>query len=168
MRINYGVSGVFIGLVMAVAGGLASMTKMEPLTLIGIGVFTGAIVLGSGFFLPARSRAGTQTLAKVLGFREFLLRVEKDQIERLEKTPELFEKYLPYAMTLAVENRWTQTFGNITVPPPKWYQGNCRDGFLPMHLTDDLHQMSMQAAGASTLSLRSSGPGGELPNSTAS
>jgi hypothetical protein len=165
IRIKYGVSGVFLGLAMAVAGGfLASMTKIEPLALIGIGAFTGAIVLGFGFFLPARTRAGTQVLAKVLGFREFLVRVEKDQIERLEKTPELFEKYLPYAMALAVENRWTQTFGNITVPPPKWYQGKRRDGFLPMHLTNDLNQMSMQATGASTSSSLSSGPAGEFPN----
>ena len=165
IRIKYGVSGVFLGLAMAVAGGfLASMTKIEPLALIGIGAFTGAIVLGFGFFLPARTRAGTQLLAKVLGFREFLVRVEKDQIERLEKTPELFEKYLPYAMALAVENRWTQAFGNITVPPPKWYQGKRHDGFLPMHLTNDLNQMSTQAAGASTSSSLSSGPAGEFPN----
>jgi hypothetical protein len=165
IRIKYGVSGVFLGLAMAVAGGfLASMTKIAPLALIGIGAFTGVIILGFGFFLPARTRAGTQLLAKVLGFREFLVRVEKDQIERLEKTPELFEKYLPYAMALAVENKWTQTFGNITVPPPKWYQGKRRDGFLPMHLTNDLNQMSMQATGASTSSSLSSGPAGEFPN----
>jgi len=161
IRIKYGVSGVFLGLAMTVAGGfLASMTKIAPLALIGIGAFTGAIVLGFGFFLPARTRAGTQLLAKVLGFREFLVRVEKDQIERLEKTPELFEKYLPYAMALAVENKWTQTFGNITVPPPKWYQGKRRDRFLPMHLTNDLNQMSMQATGASTSSSRVPGPAG--------
>jgi len=165
IRIKYGVSGVLLGLAMAVAGGfLASMTKIAPLALIGIGAFTGAIVLGFGFFLPARTRAGTQVLAKVLGFREFLVRVEKDQIERLEKTPELFEKYLPYAMALAVENRWTQAFGNITVPPPKWYQGKRHDGFLPMHLTIDLNQMSTQAGGASTSSSLSSGPAGEFPN----
>jgi hypothetical protein len=63
-------------------------------------------------------------------------------------------------MALAVENRWTQTFGNITVPPPKWYQGKRRDGFMPMHLTDDLNQMSMQATGASTSSSPISGPAG--------
>jgi hypothetical protein len=158
IRTRYGVSGVFLAFVMAVAGGfLASMIKMDPLALIEIGAFTGVMVLGFGFFLPARTSVGAQVHAKVLGFREFLIRVEKDQIERLEKTPELFEKYLPYAMALAVENRWTQTFGNIAVPPPKWYQGKPSDGFLPMHLTNDLNQMSMQAAGASTSSsLRSS------------
>jgi len=147
VRMNYGVSGVFLGLVMAVVGGvLASMAKMTPVALMpSIGLFTGAIVLGFGWFLPARTTKGAQTLAKVLGFREFLGRVEKDHIERLEKTPELFEKYLPYAMALAVENRWTQAFGNITMVPPQWYQGKRRDGFLPMHLTTALNQMSSQA-----------------------
>ena len=93
IRINYGVSGFFLGLLMAVAGGVvALMTKMEPLFLIAIGAFTGAIVLGFGYFLPARTSTGTQALSKILGFREFLFRVEKDHIERLERTPELFEK----------------------------------------------------------------------------
>jgi hypothetical protein len=87
-------------------------------------------------------------MAKVLGFREFLSRVEKDHIERLEKTPELFEKYLPYAMALAVENKWTQAFGNMTLAP-EWYRHSrrdARDAFLPMHLTTDLNQMSSRAA----------------------
>jgi hypothetical protein len=169
IRIKYGVSGVFLGLLGAVAGGiLASMTKMEPLALIGIGVFTGAIVLGFGFFMPARTSAGAQTLAKVLGFREFLNRVEKDHIERLEKTPELFEKYLPYAMALAVENSWTQTFGNVTMAPPKWYRSMRPDAFLPMHLTNDLNRMPTQAGRASMLSPRSSAPTGEFPNSVVS
>lgn len=150
IRTVYSVWGVFVGFLMALIGRvLASMTRTPPFVLMGIGLFTGAIVLGFGFFLPARTSRGAQTLAKVLGFREFLGRVEKDHIERLEKRPELFEKYLPYAMALAVENRWTQAFGNIAVAPPQWYQGKPRDGFLPMHLTNDLNQMSMQAGSAS-------------------
>jgi hypothetical protein len=149
IRINYGVSGVFLGLLMAVAGGIvASMTKIQPLALIGIGGFTGATVLVFGFFLQARTSTGTQALSKVLGFREFLFRVEKDHIERLEKTPELFEKYLPYAMALGVETSWTQAFANIIVMPPHWYQGKRRDGFLPMHLTEGLNEMSNQAGSA--------------------
>ena len=146
IRMKYGASGVFLGLLMAVVGVvLASMTRTAPLVLALIGLSTGAIVLGFGWFMPARTTKGAQTLAKVLGFREFLGRVEKDHIERLEKTPEFFEKYLPFAMALAVEDRWTQAFSNITMAPPQWYQGKRGDGFLPMHLTTDLDQMSSQA-----------------------
>lgn len=145
-RIIYGVWGVFLALVMAAAGGvLAWMNRMAPAPLIGIGLFCGATVFGFGFFMPARTGAGAQTLGRVLGFREFLSRVEKDHIERLEKTPELFEKNLPYAMALGVECRWAESFANITVPPPQWYQGKRPDGFLPMRVTNDLNQMSNQA-----------------------
>jgi len=142
----YGTKGVLLAILMAVIGGvLAAWVKITPLWPILTGLFTGAVVLGFGCFLPARTRNGARTFSKVLGFREFLGRVEKDHIERLERTPELFEKYLPYAMALSVENRWAQAFINIAVTPPAWYRGKRRDGFLPMHLTNDLSQMSNQS-----------------------
>ena len=151
LRMLYAGKGVLLGLLLAPAGFfLAAATNIAPAALILDGLFTGAIVIGFGRFMPARTSKGAQTTAKVLGFREFLSRVEKDHIERLEKTPELFEKYLPYAMALAVENKWTQAFGNITLAPPQWYRGKRRDGFLPMHLTSDLNQMSSRAASTSS------------------
>ena len=151
IRMLYAGKGVLLGLLLASAGGyLAAATNLAPVALILTGLFTGAIVVGFGRLMPARTNRGAQTMAKLLGFREFLSRVEKDHIERLEKTPELFEKYLPYAMALAVENTWTQAFGNITVAPPQWYRGKRCDGFLPMHLTTDLNQMSRRAAGTSS------------------
>jgi hypothetical protein len=130
---------------MAFIGGvLAHQTGTAPADLILPGLLTGAIVLIFGWLLPARTSKGLRTLAKVLGFREFLRRVEKDHIDRLEKTPELFEKYLPYAMALKVEKTWTRAFARISVPPPKWYQGAPGEGFLPLHLVNDLNRMSSQ------------------------
>lgn len=151
IRMIYRVWGVFVGLLMAFMGAvLASRMRIAPLALIIVGLFTGATILGFGSFLPARTSSGVHTLAKVLGFRDFLTRVEKDHIERLEKTPELFEKYLPYAMALGVENRWTQAFATIAATPPEWYRGKINDWFLPMHPTNDLHQMSGQGLGVSS------------------
>jgi hypothetical protein len=147
IRMVYATRGIVLGMLMATIGGvLGAWIRVTPLVLILVGLFSGAVVLGFGFFLPARTRTGAYTFSKVLGFREFLGRVEKDHIQRLEKSPELFEKYLPYAMALSVENRWTQAFANISVAPPQWYQGKRRGGFLPVHLTNDLNQMSNQAA----------------------
>ena len=153
MRVVYATKGVLLGLVMAVLGtALGVVTRTAPLRLILIGLLAGVVVLGFGWFLPARTTVGTQVLTKVLGFREFLGRVEKDYIERLETSPDLFEKYLPYAMALAVENRWTQAFANITVPPPRWYQCKERDGFLPMHLTRDLTNYELAPGAVQILS----------------
>jgi hypothetical protein len=76
--------------------------------------------------------------------------LEKDHIVRLEGTPELFEKYLPYAMALQVEKKWPQAFGGVTVPPPQWYQREHGGDFFPMHLVDDLNGMSNQAGSVLT------------------
>ena len=110
---------------------------MAPFTWILAGILTGAIICGFGWFMPARTVAGVRTLEKVLGFEDFLSRVEKDQIARLEKTPELFEKYLPYAMALGVEKKWAQAFSGIAMQPPSWYQGNYYGaGFQPYFLVN--------------------------------
>lgn len=149
VRLLYGAAGIAIGLLMAVAGAaLGTATGMPVWPWVLAGVLTGAIILAAGRMLTPRTASGTRTLAKVMGFRDFLGRVEKDQIERVEKTPDLFEKYLPYAMALRVETKWTQAFGNLSVPAPQWY-GSTRGGdFRPVHLVEDLNGMSTQAESA--------------------
>ena len=50
---------------------------------------------------------------KIAGFQRYLSITEEDRLETLhppEKTPELFERYLPYAIALGVENKWASKF----------------------------------------------------------
>ena len=151
VQLFYAAKGLVVAFLMALAGGfLAAATDTAPLPWILTGTLTGVIILVSGWLLSARTIAGAHTLAKVMGFKDFLERVEKDHVERLETTPELFEKYLPYAMALRVEKRWTQAFGGVTVPAPQWYQRKYGGDFLPVHLVDDLAGMSNQARGVLT------------------
>ncbi len=151
VRSLYTAKGVFAGFAMAVAGAfLATKTGTPKLPWILTGVLTGMILAFSGRLLSARTIAGARTAAKVLGFKEFLERVEKDHIERLEKTPELFEKFLPYAMTLGVEKTWTNSFSNVAVQAPQWYQRQHGIGFVPIRLVDDMQGMSDQAGNMAT------------------
>ena len=146
VRLAYGAAGVAIGLVMVAAGVLlAAATKTPSWAWMFAGVLTGVIILVAGRTMTPRTDAGTQTLAKVIGFRDFIGRVDKDQIERVEKSPDLFEKYLPYAMALRVETKWSQAFGNLSMPAPRWYGSNRGGDFHPAHLIDDLSGMSTQA-----------------------
>ncbi|MDD2866772.1 MAG: DUF2207 domain-containing protein, partial [Candidatus Omnitrophica bacterium] len=68
------------------------------------------------------------------GFRMYLSVAEKDRLNILnppEKTPQLFEKYLPYALALDVEVEWAEQFADVfrrlhetqTVYVPVWYAG---------------------------------------------
>ena len=50
------------------------------------------------------------------GFREYLSVAEEERLEYLnppEKTPKLFERFLPYAVALDVENTWATRFAGV-------------------------------------------------------
>ena len=61
-------------------------------------VLTAVPIMGFGMVMPARTIKGARQLEHVLGFQEFLDRVEADHFRRMVDSPEMFERYLPYAM----------------------------------------------------------------------
>jgi uncharacterized membrane protein len=76
------------------------------------------------------------------------------------KTPEMFEKFLPFAMALGVEKNWSKAFQNIYTQPPSWYQGSYGPNFYPYMFVNDLNVMSSQAGSIMTSAPRSSGGSG--------
>jgi uncharacterized membrane protein len=154
-------AGITIGIVMVVFGtGIAQSLGMAPLTWILTGIATGAIICIFGWFMPARTITGERALEKVLGFEDFLAHVESDRIQRIVKTPEMFEKFLPYAMALQVDKKWARAFENIGMQPPQWFQGGYGMGFQPYLLMADLDMMSMQTGMAMASAPRSVGGSG--------
>src|SRR5262249_28092561 len=85
-------------------------------------IIAGAIVFFIGRLLSATSGKGARTRVQILGFQEFMNRVDADRLKRMP--PDTFEKFLPYAMALGVEHRWAQAFAGIVQNPPTWYQGS--------------------------------------------
>ncbi len=88
------------------------------------------------YLLKAPTRAGRGMLDVIDGFRVFLSATEKDRMNLLNspaKTPELFEKYLPYALALGVEQQWAEQFTVVLSRAaaageergyfPAWYSG---------------------------------------------
>lgn len=74
--------------------------------------------------MPRMTRKGVEVVTKVLGHREFIERVHKDQIRRLlDKEPDLFGRVLPFAMVFGLAGRWAEAFEGLTIPPPTWYNG---------------------------------------------
>jgi hypothetical protein len=146
VRQTYVGAGLLIGfLIVAGSGWLSETTGIASGTWVITGIVAGAIICIFGWFMTARTATGAKTFAKVLGFEDFLGRVEKDQIARFENAPDTFEKFLPYAMALHVEKKWVQAFSGIAMQPPSWFQGNYGAGFMPYILVNDLSLMSMQA-----------------------
>jgi uncharacterized membrane protein YgcG len=156
VRSTYILFGVLTGFIL-VAGGIwiANHSGMQPLPFVVAGLLTGAIICGFGWFMPARTQAGARALEGVLGFEDFLAHVESDRFNRTIKTPEMFEKFLPFAMALGVEKNWSKAFQGIYTQPPQWYQGSYGPNFYPYMFANDLNSMSSMAGDVLTSAPRS-------------
>ncbi len=115
--------------------------------------------------LKAPTLSGRKIMDQIEGFKLYLSVAEKDRLNLLnppEKTPALFEKYLPYALALDVENAWSEQFAEVlaqagteTQPySPVWYSGGSWDRFHTSRFTD-----SLGGAFAGAISSSSSPPG---------
>jgi uncharacterized membrane protein len=162
VRLLYIIGGVVLGVAIAVASAaLMSAFGMQPVAGIVAGILSGLVVVLFGWFMPARTVKGTRELEKVLGFQEFLSRVESDRLERTIRTPETFEKFLPFAMALGVADTWAKAFEGIYTEPPRWYSGpGGIHTFRPTAFASDLGRMSTQAAAVMASAPRSSGGSG--------
>jgi uncharacterized membrane protein len=76
------------------------------------------------------------------------------------KTPEMFEKFLPFAMALGVEKNWSKAFQGIYTQPPSWYQGGYGPQFYPTTFVNSLNSMSTHAGSVMASAPRSSGGSG--------
>jgi uncharacterized membrane protein YgcG len=124
--------------------------------------------------LKAPTRAGRRVLDTIEGFRTFLVATEKDRLNMLntpEKTPELFEKYLPYALALDVEQTWSEQFADIlssaatglteTGYAPAWYSGVALSSMTAGDFASSLgDSFSGAISSSSTAPGSSSGSGG--------
>jgi hypothetical protein len=91
--------------------------------------------------MTAKTVAGARTRIAVLGFQEFMNRVDADRIKRMP--PDTFEKFLPYAMALGVEHHWAQAFDGIIKNPPSWYVSpNGYVGFTPLFFASSMQSMA--------------------------
>lgn len=125
----------------------------------------GFAIVGSGFmWMAAPTRAGRVLLDRIAGFKQYLSITESERLDRMtapEETPELFERYLPYAIALGVENRWADRFSGVLAAAASqgqqgfaWYSGhdspwNDTGGFVS----------SVGSSLASSVSSASSAPG---------
>jgi uncharacterized membrane protein len=159
-----------------IGGGLATMVFL----LVGLGFFgesfelfyfplgagilaavlTAVPIIGFGMVMPARTVKGARQLEHILGFQEFLDRVESDHFRRMIDSPEMFERYLPHAMALEVEKKWARAFEDLYKEPPDWYSGPHGRRFRATVFVTNLGGMSHRVGNAMSAQPRSTGGSG--------
>ncbi|MBP2674823.1 MAG: conserved rane protein of unknown function, partial [Deltaproteobacteria bacterium] len=131
-----------------------------PFTFAPVAPFlSGFVILVFGHYMPVKTLKGAKVLGRIKGFEEFLLRAEKDRLERMNDK-NLFEKYLPYAIALGVSDRWAEAFEGIYQEPPRWYDSTGSVGaFRPAAFHRSLDTALSGMSTAMYASPRSSGSG---------
>jgi len=122
--------------------GWANFVSSIPL-LVGCGIISVVIFWLFARVMTAKTVKGGRVRVAVLGFQEFMNRVDADRLKRMP--PTTFEKYLPYAMALGVEHHWAQAFAGIVKDPPQWYVGpggGYVGGFNPIFFSSSMHSMA--------------------------
>ena len=75
------------------------------------------VVISAFWWMAAPTREGRRVMDRIAGFKQYLSIAERERLDRLHPpeadTPELFEKYLPYAIALGVETRWARRFQGV-------------------------------------------------------
>jgi uncharacterized membrane protein len=137
--------------------GLADFLNSIPIA-IGAGLIALVIVIILGRLLTAKSLKGARTRVQILGFQEFMNRVDADRLKRMP--PDTFEKFLPYAMALGVEHRWAKAFEGIIQNPPTWYQGyGPSPSFSTWYFVNSLGSMTQTASSTFVSAPRASSSG---------
>jgi uncharacterized membrane protein len=128
------------------------------------GVFVSIIIYGIIFyFRPAKTEKGVAAKEYLLGLKDYLQIAEKDRLQfhnAPEKKPEIFEKFLPYAMVLGVANIWAKEFEGIYMRPPSWYSGPSSPTFNAITFARTMTNFNSFAASSLSSSPSRSGSGG--------
>ena len=92
------------------------------------------LVISAFWWIAAPTSEGRTVLDHIAGFKQYLSITERERLDRMtppEDTPELFERYLPYAIALGVENRWAERFAGVLAAAAAqgqqgfaWYSGS--------------------------------------------
>ncbi|HEX9129911.1 MAG TPA: DUF2207 domain-containing protein [Gemmatimonadaceae bacterium] len=149
----------FVGIGLAVLAVKMMWVMISPFALIAAGVLSTTILFAFAQIMPARTIAGARAREATLGFKEFLSRVEEERMKKLITSPEMFERFLPYAMAFGVADKWAKAFEDIYREPPTWYVGGSGQ-FSASSFTHSISNMSSAAASSMSSSPSSSGSGG--------
>jgi uncharacterized membrane protein len=129
------------------------------------------LVLSAFWWISAPTKEGRAVLDRMAGFRQYLSIAEGERLDRMtapEDTPEIFERYLPYAIALGVENRWADRFRSVLAAAQaqghqgfSWYAGSGNPWDDTGSFVNDVgSSLASTISSASTAPGSSSGSGG--------
>jgi uncharacterized membrane protein YgcG len=159
---------VGFGVGMPILGQALASQWLLPLIISALAL---PIVISAFWWMAAPTREGRAVLDRIAGFKQYLSITERERLDRMtapDDTPQIFEKYLPYAIALGVENRWADRFQSVLAAAAAqgqqgfyWYAGTSNPWDNPTAFADSVgSSLANTISSASTAPGSSSGSGG--------
>lgn len=143
----------------------------QPLTIAMVVVMYVTMAMFA-IFMKRPTIRGRKLLDELLGFKDYLEIAEKDELNLRnppDKTPQLFESYLPYALALGVDQQWAEKFAAILASirdvdgrpyKPAWYSGSWSTSNLTLNTSRLSGGLNTAISSSVTPPGSSSGAGG--------
>ena len=141
-------------------------------TLIGALVLLYATMSFFAIIMRSPTPRGRKLLDEMLGFKDYLQVAEEDELNLRnppEKTPQLFEVMLPFALALGVDQDWSERFSNVLASvrgdagggySPNWYSGDWNNASLSTTTAGLTSSLNSAISSSVTAPGSSSGGGG--------
>src|SRR5271157_596491 len=97
---------------------LAILMRTTSMSLVLFVIASGLLHILFLYLMKAPTTAGQRLLDQVEGFKMFLGEVDSDRLNRAttpQQNPAVFEKLLPYALALDVEQAWANKFSGVLI-----------------------------------------------------
>lgn len=152
------------GFLLSVAVVIAAIGLQAPPYVIALAIII-SLFVDILFYnlLRKRTPEGQQLYEEIEGFKLYMSVAEKDRLNFRnppEQTPQLFEKLLPYALALGVEQKWAEQFASVFAKLGPEGQG----GYMPLWYTGsyfNAHSVGdFSSSFSSAISSSSTPPGG--------
>ena len=117
---------IALGAFLVLSGINLTLLKNEDMGFLYALVNVAAILISS-FVISAtdkRSEYGERKLEEILGFKDFIEKVEIDKLKLLiDEDPEIFYHTLSFAIVFGLEETWARKFASLYIPRCNWYYG---------------------------------------------
>ena len=154
--------------------GVFFLMKLTSLSLVIFLLASGGLHLLFLYLMKAPTFTGRRLMDQVEGFKMFLGEVDGDRLNRAappQQTSAVFEKFLPYALALDVEQAWASKFSGVlaaagTAPSesaaytPSFYSGGSWNGFSGTGFASGFSSSLTSAISSSATAPGSGGGGG--------
>ncbi len=159
---------LIVGFLLIVVGIVGAVALTNVVLAVGAAL-SGIIMIAFSNAMPAMTASGAKRWAEVKGLEEYIRRAEKLELEMSqgpEKTTQLFETLLPYAVALDATDIWVNQFASVlTSQPPTWYVGSNMGQFNASRFSSGLSDFQTAATrtmGSSPGSSSGGGGGGSV------